>query len=86
MNTTIAVKQVLDTTPLIRLKNCTMEFPGVKALDNVEFTLMPGECHGLVGENGAGKSTLSKCITGEHHMTQGELYVNGKKIQFQVIP
>ena len=81
MNTTIAVKQVLDTTPLIRLKNCTMEFPGVKALDNVEFTLMPGECHGLVGENGAGKSTLSKCITGEHHLTQGELYVNGKKIR-----
>ena len=42
---------------------------------------MPGECHGLVGENGAGKSTLSKCITGEHHMTQGELFINGKKIK-----
>ena len=52
------------TVPLIELRNCTMEFPGVRALDNVNFTLMPGECHGLVGENGAGKSTLSKCITG----------------------
>ena len=57
-----------------------MEFPGVKALDNVSFTLMPGECHVLVGENGAGKSTLSKCITGENRMTSGELYVKGEKI------
>ena len=68
-------------TPLIELRNCTMEFPGVKALDNVSFTLMPGECHALVGENGAGKSTLSKCITGENHMTEGELYVKGEQIK-----
>ena len=67
--------------PLIELKHCTMEFPGVKALDNVDFTLMPGECHALVGENGAGKSTLSKCITGENHMTSGELYVKGEPIK-----
>ena len=70
-------------TPLLELKNCTMEFPGVRALDNVSFTLMPGECHGLVGENGAGKSTLSKCITGENQMTNGELYINGEKIDLQ---
>lgn len=37
-------------TPLIEIKNCVMEFPGVKALDQVNFTLMPGECHALVGE------------------------------------
>ncbi len=70
-----------DIIPLIEIKNCTMEFPGVKALSNVNFTLMPGECHALVGENGAGKSTLSKCITGENHMTEGELYVKGEKIK-----
>ena len=64
--------------PLIEIKNCTMEFPEVKALDNVSFTLMPGECHALVGENGAGKSTLSKCITGENQMTAGELFVKGE--------
>lgn len=70
-----------DSLPLIEIKNCTMEFPGVKALDNVNFTLMPGECHALVGENGAGKSTLSKCITGENRMTEGELYVKGEQIR-----
>lgn len=69
-----------NTTPLIELKNCTMEFPGVKALDDVSFTLMPGDCHALVGENGAGKSTLAKCVTGENRMTSGELYVKGEKI------
>ena len=53
----------------------------MKALDNVNFTLMPGECHALVGENGAGKSTLSKIVTGEYHMTSGELYVKGEQIK-----
>lgn len=73
-------KESAEIVPLIELKHCTMEFPGVKALDDVSFTLLPGECHGLVGENGAGKSTLSKCITGENRMTAGELYINGEKI------
>ena len=70
-----------EKRPLIELRNCTMEFPGVRALDNVSFTLLPGECHGLVGENGAGKSTLVKCITGENRMTRGELYVSGQPIK-----
>lgn len=68
-------------TPLIEIKNCVMEFPGVKALNQVNFTLMPGECHALVGENGAGKSTLSKCITGENQMTEGKLLVKGEEIK-----
>jgi len=70
-----------DKSPLVELKNCTMEFPGVRALDKVSFTLLSGECHGLVGENGAGKSTLAKCITGENRMTNGELYVGGEQIK-----
>ena len=70
-----------EAVPLIEVKDCVMEFPGVKALEQVNFTLMPGECHALVGENGAGKSTLSKCITGENQMTKGELYVQGEKIK-----
>ena len=71
----------IETVPLVELRNCTMEFPGVRALDNVNFTLLPGECHGLVGENGAGKSTLAKCITGENHMTRGELLIEEKKVR-----
>ena len=70
-----------ESKPLLELRNCTMEFPGVMALDNVSFTLMPGECHALVGENGAGKSTLSKCIIGENHMTKGELWINGEQVK-----
>ena len=63
-------------TKLIEVKKCSMEFPGVRALNDVDFTLYAGECHGLVGENGAGKSTLSKCITGENRMSSGDLYVS----------
>lgn len=69
-----------ENTPLVEIKNCTMEFPGVCALDNVSFKLMSGECRALVGENGAGKSTLAKCIIGENHMTKGELYICGESI------
>ena len=68
-------------TPLVEIHDGVMEFPGVKALDQVNFTLMPGECHALVGENGAGKSTLSKCITGENQMTKGDLLIKGEKIK-----
>ena len=71
----------VEKIPLIEVRNCTMEFPGVTALQNVNFALMPGECHALVGENGAGKSTLSKCIIGEYQMTQGELFIAGKQIR-----
>lgn len=67
--------------PLIEIRDCVMDFPGVRALDHVSFTLLPGECHGLVGENGAGKSTLSKCITGENRMTAGDLWIGGEKIR-----
>jgi ABC-type sugar transport system ATPase subunit len=75
MSTTIAA------APLLELRGCTMDFPGVRALDNVGFTLLPGECHALVGENGAGKSTLSKCITGENRMTAGELWIDGRMVK-----
>lgn len=72
--------KAVNVETLVEVKNCTMVFPGVKALDNVDFTLLAGECHGLVGENGAGKSTLSKCIIGDNRMTEGELYIQGNKI------
>ena len=59
--------------PILKVKNLTKEFPGVKALDNVQFDLFPGEVHILVGENGAGKSTLSKCILGAYQPECGEI-------------
>ncbi len=76
----VGMEEKMDAEKLVELKNCTMVFPGVRALDNVNFTLLAGECHGLVGENGAGKSTLSKCIIGDNQMTEGELYVEGEQI------
>ena len=54
-----------------------MTFPGVKALENVDFTLRRGEIHALMGENGAGKSTLIKCLTGINDFEAGEIHVAG---------
>lgn len=70
----------MESEALVEVRNCTMVFPGVTALDNVDFSLFAGQCHGLVGENGAGKSTLSKCIIGDYRMTAGQLYIKGKQI------
>ena len=65
---------------LLEMKNISKSFPGVKALDNVSFDLRPGEIHALIGENGAGKSTLIKCLGGQHTPSEGEIYINGEKI------
>ena len=54
----------------LEMSNISMTFPGVKALDNVQFDLFPGEVHILVGENGAGKSTLMKCLFGIYKMDE----------------
>jgi len=67
---------------ILELKNITKIFPGVKALDNVQFNLKPGEIHALMGENGAGKSTFIKIITGVHMPEEGEIFVNGEKVVF----
>jgi rhamnose transport system ATP-binding protein len=64
---------------VLELKGITKIFPGVKALDQVHFTLRKGEVHALMGENGAGKSTFIKVITGVHKADEGELLLDGKK-------
>lgn len=67
---------------ILELKAITKTFPGVKALDNVQFQLKQGEIHALMGENGAGKSTFIKMITGVHSPDSGEIYLNGERVQF----
>lgn len=66
--------------PLIELRQISKSFPGVKALDNIDLDLLPGEVHVLIGENGAGKSTLMKVISGAYQADSGELLVQGKQI------
>lgn len=68
------------TQPLLRAKGISRRFPGVLALDNVDFDVLPGEVHALVGENGAGKSTLIKAFAGVHQPSGGVLEVDGRPI------
>ncbi|MCF6411395.1 sugar ABC transporter ATP-binding protein [Pseudalkalibacillus salsuginis] len=65
---------------VLELRDITKEFPGVKALDSVQFELKRGEIHALMGENGAGKSTFIKVITGVHTPDDGEIFLNGEKV------
>ena len=67
----------------LELCNITKIFPGVKALDGVNFQLKVGEIHALMGENGAGKSTFIKVITGVHHAEGGTMFLDGKKVEFK---
>ncbi len=67
---------------ILELNHITKTFPGVRALDDVHFDLIPGEIHALIGENGAGKSTLIKVITGVYEPDRGEILLEGKPIRF----
>ena len=65
------------TEPIVEMADISIEFPGVKALQNVDFRLFPGEVHSLMGENGAGKSTLVKALTGVYKVDSGTITVDG---------
>ena len=72
---------------LLEMKNINKSFPGVKALQNVDFQLKAGEVHALLGENGAGKSTLIKVLGGIYIAEEGEIYVEGQKVNIDgVVP
>ncbi len=60
---------------ILSMRGINMTFPGVKALDGVDFNLREGEIHALMGENGAGKSTLIKCLTGVNNFEEGEIFM-----------
>ena len=66
------------TAPVVEMRGISIEFPGVKALDAVDFRLLPGEIHALMGENGAGKSTLIKALTGVYTIDAGEILIGGE--------
>lgn len=71
------------TQPILELRGATKRFGGATALDHVDFALMPGEIHGLIGENGAGKSTLSKILSGVQRPDSGEMRVRGSVVHFR---
>ncbi len=67
-------------TPLVNLKNISISFGGIKAVDGVSVDLYPWEVVGLLGHHGAGKSTLIKCRSGAYQADAGEIFINGKKV------
>jgi galactofuranose transport system ATP-binding protein len=72
---------VKNQTPVLTMEGITKEFPGVKALSNVQLKLYPGEVHALMGENGAGKSTLIKVLTGVYTFDKGSITLEGNPIR-----
>jgi ribose transport system ATP-binding protein len=71
------------TQKLLEVKGITKNFPGVRALYNVNFDLEKGECHALLGENGAGKSTFIKILSGVYSPDEGEIFIEGRKVNIQ---
>ena len=69
-----------NSTHRVELRGITKSFPGVRALENVDFRVAPGEVHALLGENGAGKSTLIKIMTGALSADSGEVSVDGQPV------
>ncbi|WP_121068080.1 ATP-binding cassette domain-containing protein [Chachezhania antarctica] len=68
-------------TPLVEMKDISISFGGIKAVDHVSVDLYPGEVVGLLGHNGAGKSTLIKILSGAYKADAGEIRVNGEKVE-----
>jgi D-xylose transport system ATP-binding protein len=68
-------------TPLVEMRDISISFGGIQAVDRVSVDLYPGEVVGLLGHNGAGKSTLIKCLSGAYRQDSGEIHVNGDKVE-----
>jgi len=69
------------TTPLVEMRDISIAFGGVHAVDHVSIDLYPGEVVGLLGHNGAGKSTLIKILSGAYRKDSGEILINGKPVE-----
>ncbi len=71
-----------EPQPVLEMTGISKQFPGVRALSGVDFRLLPGEIHALLGENGAGKSTLVKVLTGVYELDEGRILLNGAPVRF----
>ena len=72
-----------DKEFILEMRQISKSFPGVKALDNVTLKVRPGSVHALMGENGAGKSTLMKCLFGIYIPDEGEILLDGEKVDIR---
>jgi len=72
--------KIKGARPVIELIGITKRFPGVVANDHINFDVMPGEVHALLGENGAGKTTLMNIMYGLYQPDEGEIRFRGKKV------
>ena len=68
---------------LLQMRGICKSFPGVRALDGAELTLKAGTVHALMGENGAGKSTLMKCLFGIYPKDEGQIFLEGREVNFR---
>jgi ribose transport system ATP-binding protein len=71
---------VVDAAPVLEMQSISKTYPGVTALSAVDFAVMPGEVHALVGENGAGKSTLMKILAGADTKDSGRIAIDGSEV------
>ncbi len=73
----------MSPTPLVEMKNISIHFGGIRAVDDVSVDLMPGEVVGLLGHNGAGKSTLIKILSGAYRADEGEIRIDGRPVEIR---
>ena len=73
-------------TPILTLEHINKQYPGVKALDDLDFTLERGEVRALLGKNGAGKSTLVKILSGAVQPDSGTIHIDGQPVSFHSPP
>ena len=72
-----------EQTPLVDMRNISISFGGIKAVDDVSLDLYAGEVVGLLGHNGAGKSTLIKILSGAYRLAGGDIYIDGKRVDIR---
>ena len=73
----------MDDNIICKINHVTKRFPGVIALDNINFDIKKGEVHAIVGENGAGKSTLMNVLSGVYPADEGSVEFEGRKVRFK---